>query len=49
LGVPSHFWAEIVGGTVSPASLVRKTNLAAGFSGCDDGLPGWDATRHQAH
>jgi hypothetical protein len=35
----SHFWAKIVGGTVSPPPLVRKTIIAAETGGSDHDCP----------
>jgi AcrR family transcriptional regulator len=45
MGRSSHFWAKIVGGTVSPPPLVRKTIVAAETSGSDKDRPARDATR----
>ena len=41
------FFAKIFGGTVSPPSLVRKTNLAAERSGRDDGRRAGNILRHR--
>jgi hypothetical protein len=45
MGRSSHFSTKIVGGTVSPPPLVRKTIVAAKMSGGDEDRPAWDATR----
>jgi hypothetical protein len=45
IGRSSHFWAKIVGGTVSPPPLVRKTIVAAGERGGGQDWPAWDAKR----
>jgi hypothetical protein len=45
MGVSSHFWTKIVGGTVSPPPLARKTILAAEISGGGKGRLAGDAMR----
>jgi hypothetical protein len=42
----SLFWAKIVGGTVSPPPLVRKTIIAAETGGSDQEWRAWAATRY---
>jgi hypothetical protein len=49
MGVSSHFWAKIVGGTVSPPPLARKTILAAEISGGDKSRLGGNPMREIAH
>jgi hypothetical protein len=49
MGVSSHFWAKIIGGTVSPPPLARKTILAAEISGGDKSRLGGNPMREIAH
>jgi hypothetical protein len=49
MGVSSHFWAKIIGGTVSPPPLARKTILAAEISGGDKSRLGGKSHARDAH
>jgi hypothetical protein len=49
IGRSSHFGRKIVGGTVSPPPIVRKTIVAAELSGGGDGRLAGDAMRGLAH
>jgi hypothetical protein len=49
MGVSSHSWAKIVGGTVSPPPLARKTILAAEISGGDKSRLGRESQARDAH